>query len=152
MNSFAINFQANSSDLLAEVENAITEVKRGIDNMAQAQANLDNATEIAEQVLGMTIPVDEQTINDTSQRILGIEVDEALVNATLKNATEGLAIAKRAQKLAERAKYVNIRMRSHRLLRLDGNRLAASCELHAGLMQVVSSTCSKSDVHSLDAT
>ena len=41
----------------------------------------------------------------------------------------------------------NIRMRSHRLLRLHDNRLAASCELlqlHAGLMQVVSSTCSKS--------
>ncbi len=41
------------------------------------------------------------------------------------------------------------------------NRLAASCALHAGLMQVVSSTfaasvqissCSKSDVHRLDAT
>ncbi len=35
---------------------------------------------------------------------------------------------------------------SHRLLRLDSkyvNRLAASCELHTGLIKVVSSTCSK---------
>ncbi len=37
------------------------------------------------------------------------------------------------------------------------NRLVESCELHAGLMQVVSSSlqissCSKSDVHRLDAT
>ena len=44
----------------------------------------------------------------------------------------------------------NVRMRSHHLRRLDDNKsvtsllLAASCELHAGLMQVVSSTCSKS--------
>ena len=46
----------------------------------------------------------------------------------------------------------DLRMRSHRLLRLDDItsmlqvviRPAASCELHAGLRQVVSSTCSKS--------
>ncbi len=58
----------------------------------------------------------------------------------------------------------DIRMRSHRLLRLDDNksvnRLAASCNLHEGLIEAVSSlalslqisSCSKSDVHSLDAT
>ena len=41
----------------------------------------------------------------------------------------------------------HIRMRSHHLLRLDDSKSvtspSASCELHAGLMQVVSSTCSK---------
>ena len=103
-NSFASNFQANSSDLLTQVEDAITDVKSSIDDMAQARANLGNATEIAEDVLGMTIPVEKQTIADLSQRILNIEVDEALVNDTLKNATAGLRIAEEAKQLAERAK------------------------------------------------
>jgi hypothetical protein len=101
--SFSLNFQENSSILLTQVENAITEVKSSIDNMADARANLGNATEIADDVLGMTIPVEEQTINEISQRILNIEVDEALVNDTLKNATAGLKIAEEAMRLAERA-------------------------------------------------
>ena len=100
-------FKANSSDLLTQVENAISEVKRTIDEMAQARANLGNATEIAEEVLGMTIPVKEQRIADLSQRILAIEVNEALVNDTLKNATAGLRIAEEARQLAERAKNVS---------------------------------------------
>ena len=101
---FTFNFQANSSDLLTQVENAISEVKSNIDDMAQARANLGNATEIAEEVLRMTIPVKEKTIADLSRRILAIEVDEALVNDTLKNATAGLRIAEEARQLAERAK------------------------------------------------
>ena len=89
--------------MLGKVENATAEVKKGIDNMAHARFNLGNATEIADEVLGMKIPVEERTINELSQKILAIEVDEALVNETLKNATAGLKVAEEAQRLAERA-------------------------------------------------
>ncbi|XP_028407647.1 laminin subunit alpha-like [Dendronephthya gigantea] len=99
-------FKANSSKLLTQVETALTEVKTSIDDMSRARSNLGNATEIADEVLAMTIPVKEQTINDLSQQILSIEIDRALVNETLKNATKRLEIAKEAQQLAERA--VNI--------------------------------------------
>ena len=102
----SLHFQANSSDLLSQVEDAIAEVKQGIDNMAHARANLGNATAIADEVLGMTISVKEQTIHEISQDILSNEVDQALVNETLKNATAGLKIAEQAQRLAERAMYV----------------------------------------------
>lgn len=91
---------------MSQVENAIVEVKDGIDSMAHARANLGNATEIADEVLGMTIHVTEQTIHDISQDILSKEVDQALVNDTLKNASAGLKIAEEAQRLAERAMYV----------------------------------------------
>ena len=102
----SFHFQANSSALLSQVENAILEVKEGIDSMAHARTNLGNATEIASEVLGMTISVTEQTIHDISQDILSKEVDQALVNDTLKNASAGLKIAEEAQRLAERAMYV----------------------------------------------
>ncbi len=78
--------------------------------------------------------------------------------------------ARNAQVAASLPSPSRYQMRSHRLLRLDDNKsvihvvnglAATSCELHAGLVQVVSSTCSislqisscsKSDVHRLDAT
>lgn len=71
--------------------------------MTQARAILDDATTIAGEVLGMSILVKDQTISDISERVLDIEVDKALVNDTLKNATAGLKIAEEAQRLAKRA-------------------------------------------------
>ena len=88
---------------MIQVEAALTEVKTSIDDMSLARSNVGNASEIADEVLEMTIPVKEQTINDLSQQILSIEIDRALVNETLKNATKRLEIAIEAQQLAERA-------------------------------------------------
>ena len=76
----------------------------------------------------------------------------------LHTAKNGRIAAKSAAGLLPCSHQVDVRMRSHRLLRLGDNKLAASCQraklqiLSTSLMQVVTTTCSSADFHGLDTT
>lgn len=93
----------NVTALLSKVEKAISDVKNGMDTMVRAKSNTENATRIAENVLALSIPVEQTTIHDLSMEILKIPINESLVNATLENATAGLKTAEEAQMLSEKA-------------------------------------------------
>lgn len=63
----------------------------------------DEATNIADEVRAMTMPVSLQQIQNLTDQILNTNVSQEMVNQTLEVAQEGLEQAREVEALSQRA-------------------------------------------------
>jgi len=63
----------------------------------------DEATNIADEVRAMTMPVSLQQIQNLTDQILNTNVSQEMVNQTLEAAQEGLEQAREVEALSQRA-------------------------------------------------
>ena len=89
--------------VLQQTQDAISNVSAGINTVARVNNMTNEATDIANEVRAMTMPVSLQTIQNLTTDILNTNVSQQMVNQTLDAAQEGLKKAKEVEELSQKA-------------------------------------------------
>ena len=89
--------------MLKQTQDAISNVTSGINTIARVSNMTNEATNIADEVRAMTMPVSLLQIQNLTDQILNTTVDQEIVNQTLEAAQEGLKQAREVESLSQRA-------------------------------------------------
>jgi len=89
--------------VLRQTQDAISNVTSGINTIARVNNMTNEATNIADEVRAMTMPVSLQQIQNLTDQILNTNVSQEMVNQTLEAAQEGLEQAREVEALSQRA-------------------------------------------------
>lgn len=89
--------------MLKQTQDAISNVTAGINTVARVNNMTNEATNIADEVRAMNMPVSLQQIQNLTDQILNTNVSQEMVNQTLEAAQEGLKQAREVEALSQRA-------------------------------------------------
>lgn len=89
--------------MLKQTQDAISNVTAGINTIARVNNMTNEATNIADEVRDMNMPVSLQQIQNLTDQILNTNVSQEMVNQTLEAAQEGLKQAREVEALSQRA-------------------------------------------------
>lgn len=89
--------------MLKQTQDAISNVTAGINTVARVNNMTNEATNIADEVRDMNMPVSLQQIQNLTDQILNTNVSQEMVNQTLEAAQEGLKQAREVEALSQRA-------------------------------------------------
>ena len=89
--------------VLQQTQDAINNVSAGINTIARVNNMTKEATNIANEVRAMNMPVSLQQIQNLTDEILNTNVSQVMVNQTLKAAQNGLEQAREVEALSQRA-------------------------------------------------
>lgn len=89
--------------MLKQTQDAISNVAMGINTVARVNNMTNEATNIADEVRAMNMPVSLQQIQNLTDEILNTNVSQEMVNQTLDAAQEGLKQAREVEELSQRA-------------------------------------------------
>lgn len=98
-----MNLQENATKVLKQTQDAISNVTMGINTIARVNNMTNEATNIADEVRAMNMPVSLQQIQNLTDEILNTNVSQEMVNQTLDAAQEGLKQAREVESLSQRA-------------------------------------------------
>ena len=98
-----LTLQENATTVLQQTQDAINNVSAGINTIARVNNMTKEATNIANEVRAMNMPVSLQQIQNLTDEILNTNVSQAMVSQTLKAAQNGLEQAREVEALSQRA-------------------------------------------------